>query len=91
MVQSRHGRFGSPGKVFAVALGCDIAHAGRLVYSQGLDLGDRAAVTPIGAGCKICPREECSQRAFPMLGRPLAADPGRAQFSPYAPARAPSA
>ncbi|RBO53838.1 Cro/Cl family transcriptional regulator [Rhodovulum sp. BSW8] len=91
MVQSRRGRYGSPGKVFAVALGCDIAHAGRLVYSQGLDLGDPAAVTPIGAGCKICPREECSQRAFPMLGRPLAANPGRAQFSPYAPAQAPSA
>ncbi|MBL3561851.1 short-chain fatty acyl-CoA regulator family protein [Rhodovulum sulfidophilum] len=89
MVQSRRGRHGSPGKAFAVALGCDIAHAGRLVYSKGLDLADPAAATPIGAGCKICPRNGCPQRAFPMLGRPLAADPARAPFAPYARAAGP--
>ncbi|WP_132546387.1 short-chain fatty acyl-CoA regulator family protein [Rhodovulum euryhalinum] len=87
-VRSRRGRYGSPGKEFAVALGCDIAHASRLVYSKGLDLADPAAVTPIGAGCKVCPREGCSQRAFPMLGRPLTVDPSRAQFAPYAQAAA---
>ncbi|WP_076363297.1 short-chain fatty acyl-CoA regulator family protein [Phaeovulum vinaykumarii] len=58
------------------------------LYSKGLDLADPAAVTPIGAGCKVCPREGCSQRAFPMLGRPLTVAPSRAQFAPYAQAAA---
>ncbi|MFT3964532.1 MAG: short-chain fatty acyl-CoA regulator family protein, partial [Sphingobium sp.] len=59
--------YGEPGKTFAVGLGCDIRHAGRLVYSRGLDLNDPAAATPIGAGCKVCERPACPQRAFPMI------------------------
>lgn len=33
MVQSGQGGFGAPVKTFAVALGCDLAHAERLVYA----------------------------------------------------------
>ena len=61
--------FGEPDKVFAVALGCDVAHAHRLVYAKGLDLLDPAAATPIGMGCKVCERPACPQRAFPYIGR----------------------
>lgn len=59
--------FRAPGKTFAVALGCDISQAHRLVYSKGLDLSDPASATPIGTGCKVCERPACPQRAFPSL------------------------
>ncbi|WP_033343251.1 short-chain fatty acyl-CoA regulator family protein [Catenuloplanes japonicus] len=76
------GRYGAPGKTFAVGLGCDLRHAGRLVYSTGLDLDDTAAV-PIGAGCRVCERSGCPQRAFPQTGRQLAISENRSAFTPY--------
>lgn len=83
-VAARSLRFGGPQPVFAIGLGCDIRHAHRLVYSDGLDLADRQAATPIGPGCRTCERTDCAQRAFPMLGRPLLADPSRSPALPYA-------
>lgn len=62
--------FNAPGKSFAVALGCDIAQAHRLVYAKGLDLLDPSVATPIGTGCKVCERVDCPQRAFPSVLRP---------------------
>ncbi len=75
--------YGAPGKTFAIGLGCDIRHAERLVYSQGLNLSDQAAATPIGAGCKICERPACPQRAFPFIGRALQIDMDRSASTPY--------
>nr|WP_204802079.1 short-chain fatty acyl-CoA regulator family protein [Mycobacterium riyadhense] len=57
-----------PHKSFAVGLGCDLAHADKLVYSTGVVLDDPTTAVPIGAGCKICSRTSCAQRAFPYLG-----------------------
>lgn len=82
-VRRTAGAFGEPGKTFAVALGCDIRHAHRLIYSRGFDLTDPRAATPIGVGCKVCERTACPQRAFPMIGRPVAADENRATLTPY--------
>lgn len=81
-----HGRsgYGAPGKTFAIGLGCDLRHAGQLVYARGLDLGAPAAATPIGTGCKVCERPACPQRAFPPLGRKLLVDERRGRFEPYA-------
>ena len=76
-------RYGAPGKLFAVALGCETRHAGRLVYSSGIDVRDPRGATPIGVGCKVCERTTCPQRAFPQLGRHLAVDPDRGTFVPY--------
>lgn len=76
-------RFGAPGKLFAVALGCEIRHAGRLVYSAGLNPRDARGATPIGVGCKACERTTCPQRAFPAVGRKLDVDPDRGTFIPY--------
>lgn len=59
--------FGRPRKEFAVALGCDLDQAHRLIYSDGLELTSQAA-TPIGPGCTACPRPACPQRAFPAGG-----------------------
>ncbi|WP_342319115.1 helix-turn-helix domain-containing protein [Corynebacterium mayonis] len=66
MVQGPTSGFGVPRQENAVALGCDLSHAGRLVYADGLDLSPDSA-TPIGPGCETCPRKECPQRAFPAL------------------------
>lgn len=77
------GGFGAPGKTFAVALGCDMVHASRLVYSRGLDTTDPTVPTPIGMGCKVCEREACPQRAFPFIGRPLDVNENESRFTPY--------
>ncbi|WP_199899222.1 short-chain fatty acyl-CoA regulator family protein [Sneathiella glossodoripedis] len=82
-VTSGHGRYGAPKKTFAIALGCDVQHAHRLIYSKGLDINNPEDATPIGAGCKVCPREACSQRAFPMAGRRLEVNTDLTGFSPY--------
>ncbi|WP_033822079.1 short-chain fatty acyl-CoA regulator family protein [Kitasatospora sp. MBT63] len=78
------GGWGRPGKTFAVGLGCELRHAGRLVYAAGLDLGDEAAATPIGLGCKVCERPACPQRSAPAIGRALAVDEHTSTFVPYA-------
>lgn len=82
-VVHRRGGYGAPSKTFAIGLGCDVRHAGRLVYGRGLALDDPAAVTPIGGGCKVCDRPACPQRAFPALGRALDVDENLSRFEPY--------
>lgn len=77
------GGFGHPGKDFAVALGCDVEHAHRLVYAKGLNLSDPDVPTPIGMGCQVCERPKCSQRAFPYIGRELAVSEHVSGFVPY--------
>ncbi|MET9217145.1 MULTISPECIES: short-chain fatty acyl-CoA regulator family protein [unclassified Nocardia] len=75
---------------FAIGLGCDIAYAEKLVYSQGLPLHDDTTAVPIGAGCKVCERPNCAQRAFPQLGRAIRVDDNRAANIPYTPADSPT-
>lgn len=75
--------YGETGKTFAVGLGCDIRHASRLIYSRGLDVVDPSSATPIGAGCKVCERAECPQRAFPPIGRAVTVDQNRSTLAPY--------
>ncbi|MDY3126535.1 MAG: short-chain fatty acyl-CoA regulator family protein [Corynebacterium sp.] len=69
-VQSPMRSFGAPRKEFAVALGCDVSQADKLIYADTLNLLPSAA-TPIGPGCTACPRHECPQRAFPQIGHSL--------------------
>ena len=78
------GGYGSPERSFAIGLGCDLRHASRLVYAKGLDLSDPQAATPIGAGCKVCDRQGCPQRAFPALGKRLHIDENERSREPYA-------
>ncbi len=75
--------FGTATKNFAIGLGCDIEYADRLVYSAGLQLDDPATAVPIGAGCKVCERPACAQRAFPNIGSPLAVDENTSTDLPY--------
>ncbi|MGV9801085.1 short-chain fatty acyl-CoA regulator family protein [Mycobacterium sp. NPDC003449] len=80
---------GTP-KSFAIGLGCDLAHADKLVYSVGIDLTDPEAVVPIGAGCRVCDRPACPQRAFPYVGKPVQVDPQTSSSLPYSPAGQPA-
>ncbi|TQF74074.1 ImmA/IrrE family metallo-endopeptidase [Rhodococcus spelaei] len=73
----------APEQNFAIGLGCDIGYAHKLVYSHGLQVDDPATPVPIGAGCKVCDRPACAQRAFPQLGRPIRVDEDRSSNLPY--------
>ena len=63
-VNHHRAAWGQPGKMFAIGLGCEIRHAERTVYSDGLDLQDVSAAVPIGSGCRLCPREACPSAPF---------------------------
>ena len=62
--------YARPRKTFALTVGCDLRHAGQLIYSRGLDLGSIDQAVPIGPGCLTCERSDCIQRAFPSLLHP---------------------
>ncbi len=66
---------------YAVALGCEEAHAADFVYADALRPG--GAATPIGASCRICPRLDCDQRAFPPAGSVIEIDPDQRSAVPY--------
>ena len=74
-------------KSFAIGLGCELVHAEKLVYSAGVDLSDSETSVAIGAGCKVCDRTACAQRAFPYVGRPVLVDPHASSDLPYPSAR----
>jgi predicted transcriptional regulator/DNA-binding XRE family transcriptional regulator len=68
---------------FAIGLGCEIRHAGRLIYATGMDL-DTVEGTPIGVNCRLCEREDCAQRAEPPITRTLILDETTRRVSSFA-------
>jgi predicted transcriptional regulator/DNA-binding XRE family transcriptional regulator len=68
---------------FAVALGCEITQASRLIYGDAYDLGAPKLVTPVGLACRLCERVGCSHRAFPPLSRSLVVDENLKTVSPF--------
>jgi len=68
--------------LLAVGLGCDVKHANRIAYADGLDFANTPA-TPVGPACSICPRLQCAYRATPPAGRMLAVEENRKSISPY--------
>lgn len=78
------GGWRSPVQTYALALGCEITHAGELVYSDDLDLDRPQGFEPIGISCRICERPDCHQRAVPPLKRRLRIDPNVRRTIPYA-------
>ncbi|MCE5288837.1 MAG: acetate metabolism transcriptional regulator RamB [Nocardiaceae bacterium] len=81
-VERRASQFNQPSKTFAIGLGCELRHANRLVYADGIDLVD-AKATPIGAGCRVCERSNCPQRAFPPLGKEIDISEHQSSIAPY--------
>lgn len=75
--------FDAPTPEFSVALGCAVEDAHALVYADGLSLGPDARATPIGAGCRVCDRRDCVQRAFPQSGIATTAPEDSQGATPY--------
>ncbi|MFF3570959.1 short-chain fatty acyl-CoA regulator family protein [Nocardia jiangxiensis] len=73
----------APKRDFAVGLGCDLTYAEKIVYSHGLPINDPRTAVLIGAGCKVCDRRDCAQRAFPQIGAPVHVDDNQALTVPY--------
>ncbi|MCR9107513.1 helix-turn-helix transcriptional regulator [Marivita sp. XM-24bin2] len=82
-VSKTGGHFGAPVRRYAIALGCEVKHAGALVYADGLDLTRDGAFEPIGISCRICERANCHQRSVPPLERKLTIQPHRRGILPY--------
>lgn len=68
---------------YAVALGCEAEHASEFIYADGLDLRSTSAAARIGISCRICPRADCDQRAFPPSDRAISVDPDQRGVVPY--------
>ncbi len=77
------GRYDRLPRRYAVALGCEAEHASEFIYADGLDLRPSSAATRIGVSCRICPRPDCDQRAFPPSDRAITVDPDRRGVVPY--------
>ncbi len=75
------GAYLAPVRRFAIGLGCEVQHAGQLVYSDGLDLKGR--FEPIGISCRICERTTCHQRSVPPLEGRLRVNPNARGILPY--------
>ena len=76
-------RHGMPRSFVSIGLGCDIQYAKELTYSEGMDLQNKNLETPIGVSCRICPRVDCQQRAFPPIDKDLKLDISYRGTSPY--------
>jgi predicted transcriptional regulator len=82
-VSKSGGSFKAPTRRFAIALGCEINHAGALVYADDLMPASDQAFEPIGISCRICPRQECHQRSVPPLESALSVDHNFRGTLPY--------
>ncbi|WP_322865638.1 short-chain fatty acyl-CoA regulator family protein [Aquicoccus sp. G2-2] len=77
------GSYGAPVRRFAIALGCEVAHAEEIVYADGLTLNTPQSFEPIGISCRICERVQCHQRSVPPLERRLHIDENARGVLPY--------
>ena len=77
------GSFTRAPRRYAVALGCEVEHARDFIYADALDTANLGAATPIGISCRLCPRQNCDQRAFPPAGRAIVVDADRRDVVPY--------
>ena len=75
------GSFSVPDRRYILGLGCDLRHAHNLVYFDGVNLS--APPARIGVSCRICERNDCAQRAFPPLDRPLVVTEGERRVVPF--------
>lgn len=66
-VLKRSGSHAMPDRRYALGLGCEIEYASSLVYSAGIDPAGPAV--RLGVSCRICERDDCTQRAFPPVDR----------------------
>lgn len=77
------GRFDRAPRRYAVALGCEVQHASEFIYADALDIRASRTATRIGMSCRICPRSDCDQRAYPPSDQQIAVDLFRRGIVPY--------
>jgi predicted transcriptional regulator len=82
-VSKSGGAFNTPTRRYAIGLGCEVKHAGTLVYADHMQISTAQAFEPIGISCRICERQQCHQRAVPPLERQLQVDPNVRGVLPY--------
>lgn len=75
------GRFDRLARRYAVVLGCEASHAADFVYAEAIDRS--GPPTPIGISCRLCPRIDCDQRAFPPSDRAITVEPAVRRIVPY--------
>lgn len=76
------GSYAKTPRRYAVALGCEESQAPDFVYADGLRTDGIA--TRIGSSCRICPRQDCDQRAFPPAGSEIHIEADARGAVPYA-------
>ena len=84
-VQRATGGYNTPHTVHSIGIGCDVRYASQMVYSDGIDLDNVDAVTPVGVTCRTCERMDCEQRVFPPVHHPLRIDENVRGMSFYTP------
>jgi len=52
----------------AIMLACDLVHADKTVYANGLQLDNKNSDVKVGPSCNLCVRRNCSHRNSPMAG-----------------------
>jgi predicted transcriptional regulator/transcriptional regulator with XRE-family HTH domain len=76
-VTKRAATFRDQPVMFSVMLACEVLHADRTIYAEGIDLGAVQAARPVGSTCRQCQRLECQQRQeAPVTSRGTQAQPG---------------
>lgn len=82
-VSKSGGSFSAPTRRYAIALGCEMTHAGALIYADDMLPASSQAFEPIGISCRICPRRDCHQRSVPPLESKLSVDHDQRGTLPY--------
>ena len=69
-VQRATGGYRTPHTVHSIGIGCEVSHAKEMIYSEGIDLENLDAVTPVGVTCRTCEQLDCEQRVAPPMQYP---------------------
>ncbi len=68
---------------YALGLGCELKYADMFVYADGLSLNEPTNTARIGINCRICPRNDCPDRAFPALDKEVEIDHSSRGIVPF--------
>jgi predicted transcriptional regulator/transcriptional regulator with XRE-family HTH domain len=61
--------YAMPRRLMSVMLACDVLHADRTIYGEGLRLSSAAKAVPVGSNCRLCVRSDCAYREEdPIVG-----------------------
>lgn len=73
-IRKGSGGYHAPQSHLSIGIGCDAGYADRLIYADDLVVNDQSGAVPVGISCRLCPRTDCRQRAFPSFDHQLELD-----------------